>query len=74
VTDFVESEDSTEFGGDIGMFFTIERSSRSLPTHQQLWEIAARTHPFGGVGTPALPVDKTPVPKLLPGETEADRA
>lgn len=62
-----ESADESEFGLGPGMIDPGMRSDRSLPVEQQLWEIAARRDPE------PLDVSEVPVPRLLPGEEEADR-
>lgn len=74
-----DSDDQSEFGLGRGMIDPGERADRSLPVHQQGWEIAALPKTFGGseAGLPGgerKAVEETPVPRLLPGETEADRA
>lgn len=62
-----ESADESEFGLGEGMIDPGMRSDRALPVEQQLWEIAARRDPE------TLDVSEVPVPRLLPGEEEADR-
>jgi hypothetical protein len=50
------------------------RADRALPLHQELWEIYAVPKTFDESSEAGLvPPEETPVPRLLPGETEADR-
>lgn len=71
----VDSWSESEFGLGEGVIDPGLRSSRTLPTHQELAEIYAVPKSFGGSMLPGapLPPEETPVPRLLPGETEADR-
>jgi hypothetical protein len=76
-----ESWQQSEFGLGEGMIDPVmRREGRSaLPGHQEMWEIKSRPKTFGGseLGLPGgvrPDVEETPVPRLLPGETEADRA
>lgn len=76
-----DSYDESEFGLPAGL---IEGGLRAdgrdaLPGHALLSEIYALPKAFGGseAGLPGGErgdVESTPVPRLLPGETEADRA
>lgn len=73
-----ESWDESEFGLGSGMIDPGERASRALPVHQQMAEIYALPKTFDGseLGLPGGSrgtAETTPVPKLAPGETEADR-
>jgi hypothetical protein len=78
VSDFhdPDSAEESEFGLGPGMIDPQNRANRVLPAEQELWEIYALPKTFDAeangieIGTP----DTTPVPRLLPGETEADRA
>jgi hypothetical protein len=71
-----DSADESEFGMGPGMIDAQNRQNRSLPVEQELWEIYALPKTFDAeangidIGSP----ETTPVPRLLPGETEADRA
>lgn len=72
------SDDQSEFGLGEGMIDPGERASRALPLHQQMAEIYARPKTFdkselGLPGGARPPTETTPVPRLLPGETESDR-
>ena len=68
-----DSWDQSEFGLGEGMIDPGERAARSLPAHQQEWEILAMPKTFAG-SMPNRPTpETTPVPKLLPGEKESDR-
>lgn len=74
-----DSGDQSEFGLGDGMLDAGERAARVLPIHQQMAEIYALPKTFDG-SEKGLPggtrgtVETTPVPRLLPGETESDRA
>lgn len=75
-----ESWEQSEFGLGNGMIDPVMRADGrdGMPGHQQLWEIYSRPKTFGGsaLGLPGgerPEVEETPVPRLLPGETEADR-
>jgi hypothetical protein len=70
----VDSPIESEFGLGEGMIDPISRLDRSLPIEQQLWEIAALPKTFDGSMPDRLEPEETPVPRLLPGETEADRS
>lgn len=75
-----DSLEESEFGLGEGMIDPVLRADGrdAMPEHQQLWEIYALPKTFGGsaLGLPGgeRPVpEETPVPRLLPGEKEADR-
>lgn len=73
-----DNVDQSEFGLGSGMIDPGERADRSLPLQQELWEIKSRPKTYSGSekGLPggARPaIEDTPVPRLAPGETEADR-
>ena len=71
-----DSGDESEFGLGPGVIDPYLRSNRALTTEQQLQEIYALPKTFdseaNGIIRPAQ--DVTPVPRLLPGEEETDRA
>lgn len=74
-----DSWDESEFGLGSGMIDPGMRADGALPVEQEMWLIKSRPKTFDGSETglpggvrPAL--EDTPVPRLLPGETEADRA
>lgn len=74
-----DSWEQTEFGLGQGLIDPVQRADRTLSAEDQLREIYARPRTFGGseLGLPGgerPDLDATPVPRLLPGETEADRA
>lgn len=70
----VDSNDESEFGLGRGMIDSGLRASRALPDHQRLAEIYSVPKTFDGSSEDGLvPPEETPVPRLLPGETEADR-
>jgi hypothetical protein len=70
-----DSADESEFGLGPGLIDPYLRSNRALSTEQQLQEIYALPKTFdaeaNNISRPAP--DVTPVPRLAPGETEADR-
>lgn len=70
-----DSPDESEFGLGPGMIDPTMRSDGrdALPVHQQLWEIYSRPKTFDGSMEERPTTEETPVPRLLPGETEADR-
>lgn len=75
-----DSFDESEFGLGTGMIDSRMRTDGrdALSPHQELWEIRSRPKTFGGsaLGLPGgerPATEETPVPRLLPGETEADR-
>lgn len=73
-----ESGDESEFGLGMGMLDSGNRANRILDTPApggDLKEIYALPKTFDGAvnGVPLGDVSTTPVPRLLPGETEADR-
>lgn len=70
----VEDEDeATEFGGGPGLIDPVSRNDRLVSAEQELQEIYSLPKSFGG-SLPNRPTqDKTPVPRLLPGESESDR-
>lgn len=57
----------------MGMIDPIARKQRNIPGHQQKWEIAALPKTFDGSMENRPEPEETPVPRLLPGEVEADR-
>jgi hypothetical protein len=78
MSDFHDPDDpnESEFGLGPGMIDPQNRASRVMPLHQELWEVYAlpRTFDAEANGIPTAKPEETPVPQLLPGETEADRA
>lgn len=70
----VESWDQSEFGLGSGMIDPGERAARTLAGWQEMAEIKALPKTFDGSMPDRPPVETTPVPRLAPGETEADRA
>lgn len=69
-----ESWGETEFGLGTGMIDDRARADRAIPLHQELWENYAVPKTFDGSSEAGLvPPEETPVPRLLPGEKEADR-
>lgn len=70
-----DSIDESEFGLGLGFIDPLSRVERTIPEHQHLAEIYALPKTFDGSGGELeRDVATTPVPRLLPGETEADRA
>lgn len=70
-----DSFEESEFGLGEGMIDSTMRSEGrdAMPGYMQGWEIAALPKTFDGSNPNRLPPEETPVPRLLPGETEADR-
>lgn len=74
-----ESWEQTEFGLGAGLIDPIRRRDRVLTAEEERMEIMSRPKTFGGshLGLPGgvrPELDETPVPRLLPGEEESDRA
>lgn len=68
-----ESWDESEFGLGNGMIDPGERRDRSLAPWQEMAEIKSLPKTFDHSMLNRPTVETTPVPRLLPGETEADR-
>ena len=68
------SDLESEFGMGEGFIDPIARADRAMPEHQQLAEIYALPKTFDNSMPERKSPEETPVPRLLPGETEADRA
>ena len=68
-----DSWEESEFGLGEGMIDPGERATRSLPLHQQMAEIYSLPKTFDGSMPDRPAVEDTPVPRLAPGEKEADR-
>jgi hypothetical protein len=77
VSDFHDPDDpnESEFGLGPGLIDPQLRANRALTAEQELQEIYALPKTFDGAanGIPAAEQATTPLPRLLPGETEADR-
>lgn len=69
----VDDPNESEFGLGPGIIDPVNRANRVLEPWQELAEIAALPKTFDGSMPDRKTPDKTPVPRLLPGETEADR-
>lgn len=69
-----ETDDDSEFGLGPGMIDPISRADRAIEGYQELWEIRSTPESFDSGGEGVVKPEETPVPRLLPGETEADRA
>lgn len=65
--------EESEFGLGPGMIDARARADRALESYQEAWEIKAMPKSFDNSLPGRLPPEETPVPRLLPGETEADR-
>lgn len=65
--------DESEFGLGEGMIDDRMRADRAIPEYMQAWEIKALPKTFDGSMPTRPTVETTPVPRLAPGETEADR-
>lgn len=73
-----DSLEESEFGLGSGVIDPVMREERTLSVEQQLTEIYSLPKTFGGSelgleGGERPSVETTPVPRLLPGEEEADR-
>lgn len=69
-----DSPDESEFGLGLGLIDPVTRAGRSgMPLHQELSEIYSRPKTFNEGLTERPNLEDTPVPRLLPGEEEADR-
>lgn len=73
-----DSWGESEFGADEGLIDAVRREGRFLDPHEERMEILALPKTFGGSelgleGGARPTVETTPVPRLLPGEREADR-
>lgn len=73
-----DSWEQSEFGLGNKLIDPTNRAERTLSAEQELMEIYGRPKTFGGseLGLPGgerPDLETTPVPRLLPGETEADR-
>lgn len=69
-----DSDSESEFGLGTGMIDPVSRINRMLTPEQELMEIYSRPKTFdGSMGEDRPELATTPVPRLLPGETEADR-
>lgn len=66
-------DDETEFGLGPGLIEPVQRANRHIAAYEELREIYALPKTFGNDPERPAP-EETPVPRLLPGETEADRA
>lgn len=64
---------SSEFGLGSGLIDPVARADRNLPAEDLLKEIYSRPKTFDGSMPDRPALEETPVPRLLPGETEADR-
>ena len=69
-----DDPNESEFGLGPGMIDPVARADRAIPVHQELWEIGALPKTFDGSLADRPEPEETPVPRLLPGETELDRA
>lgn len=70
----IESWDESEFGLGEGFMDSRLRADRVLEPWQELTEIRSLPKTFDG-SMPERPTQQeTPVPRLLPGEQETDRA
>lgn len=70
----IEDEDeASEFGGGPGLIDPVSRQDRLVSAEQELQEIYALPKTFGGSMPNRPKQEETPVPRLLPGEEEADR-
>lgn len=68
-----DSPDESEFGLGSGLIDPVQRAGRHLSAEDELREIYARPKTFDGSMKDRPNLADTPVPRLLPGETEEDR-
>ena len=68
-----DDPNESEFGLGPGLIDPVRRANRTLSPWEESMEIAALPKTFGGSMPDRPDVAETPVPRLLPGETEADR-
>lgn len=68
-----DSDAESEFGLGPGLIDPISRATRNITAEQGLQEIYARPKTFDNSMPNRPNLEETPVPRLLPGETEADR-
>jgi hypothetical protein len=66
--------DQSEFGLGEGMIDPVSRAERTIPVEDELKEIYALPKTFDNSMPDRPTVQETPVPRLGPNETEADRA
>lgn len=69
----VVSLDESEFGIGVGMIDEVSRANRVVTAEQELMEIYSLPKTFDNSMPDRPTPETTPVPRLLPGETEADR-
>lgn len=70
----VEDWSESEFGFGKNLIDPISRLERTLPLHQELTEIYSLPKTFDNSDPERKLPEETPVPRLLPGEEETDRA
>lgn len=70
----VDSLDESEFGIGVGMIDAVSRANRAVTAEQELMEIYSLPKTFDNSMPDRPTPETTPAPRLLPGETEADRA
>ena len=69
-----DSLDESEFGLAPGMIDDVRREGRFISAEEQRMEIMALPKTFDNSMPDRPTVETTPVPRLLPGEEESDRA
>lgn len=74
----VEDWSESEYGIGKNLLDPVARAERNVTAEQEMMEIYALPRTFGGSalemeGGERPSQETTPVPRLLPGETEADR-
>lgn len=69
-----ETWDESEFGLGSGVIDPIRRADRHVSSHEEAMEIRALPSSFDGSMPDRPTPEETPVPRLLPGEKETDRA
>jgi hypothetical protein len=68
-----EDWNESEFGLGSGIIDPVSRSARAFSAEDELKEIYSLPKTFDHSMPDRPSVEETPVPRLLPGETEADR-
>lgn len=68
-----DDDQESEFGLGLGMIDPIQREGRFIEVEQELQEIYSLPKTFDNTMPDRPDVAMTPVPRLLRGETEADR-
>jgi hypothetical protein len=68
-----DDDQESEFGLGAGLIDPVSRANRVVSNEQQMQEIYALPKTFDRSMPNRQPQSVTPVPRLLPGESESDR-